>query len=91
MAEEKLKPTISAQSQPAWAFEQCKGKTVEDWEFGTVDLGPKCHMSERVILHFTDGTRLKIDIGSNAQNLCSNYKGMKPRDVHGHFFAVLEH
>jgi hypothetical protein len=90
MAEKKLQPTIGAQSQTAWALEECKGKTVADWEFGTVNLGPKCHMSERIILHFTDGTRLKIDIGSNAQNVSWDHKGVKPSDIHADFLAVLE-
>jgi hypothetical protein len=89
--EKKLRPTISAHLVTSGALEKCKGKTIADWEFGTVDLGPSCHMSERMIFHFTDGTRLTIDIGSNAQNVSSNHETVKPSDVHAFFLGVYGH
>lgn len=88
MADTRLKPTIPAQSPTADALETCKGKTVSDWEFGTPNQGN--YMSERIILHFTDGTRLKIDIGSNASDVASHYKGLKASDFHTDFVARLE-
>lgn len=86
---ERLQPTISAQSVSAGALDKCKGKTISDWEFGFVELGPRTHESERIILHFTDGTHLTLDIGTNAENMCSLYKGMKPRDFHANFRAFF--
>jgi hypothetical protein len=82
ITKQKLQPTISAQTVTSGALEKCKGKTIADWEFGTVELGSRCHMSERVILHFTDGSSVTFDIGTNAQNLASDHKGLKPSDVH---------
>ena len=90
MPEKKLKPTIGAQLVTAGALDKSKGKTIADWEFGTVILGRECHMSERIILHFTDGSKLKIDIGTNAQNVAALYKGLKPSDMHADFLAVHE-
>ncbi len=90
MKEKKLQPTIPAQSLTAGSLEKSKGKTIADWEFGTVDLGRECHMSERIILRFTDGSKLTIDIGSNAQNVSSDHKGVKPSDIHADFMAVFE-
>ena len=90
MPEEKLKPTIHAQSVTAGSLNQSKGKTIADWEFGTVDLGSECHLSERIILHFTDGSKLKIDIGSNAWNVSHDHKGIKPSDFHADLLAMYE-
>jgi hypothetical protein len=87
---ERLKPTIAAQTVTSGALEKCKGKTISDWEFGSVNLGPECHMSERIILHFTDGSKVTIDIGSNAWNLAHDHKGMKPSDMHADLLAMYE-
>lgn len=87
MKAKTLQPTIHAQFPTAGALEKCKGKTIADWEFGTVDLGPRTHMSERLILHFTDGSGLTLDIGTNAQNVSSNHKGVEPSDFHAHFLG----
>jgi hypothetical protein len=88
--EKKLRPTIAAQTITSGALNRCKGKTIADWEFGTTDLGPECHMSERIILHFTDGSRLNVDIGSNAWNVAHDHKGLKPSDIHADFIAMYE-
>jgi len=84
---EKLKPTISAQSVSNGSLQKCIGKTIDDFEFGFVNLGPKCHESERIVLRFTDGSTLTIDIGTNAQNLSDLHKGLKPKDFHANFRA----
>lgn len=84
---ERLKPTISAQSPSAGALQKCIGKTIADFEFGFVELGPRCHESERIILHFTDRTMLQLDLGTNAQNIADLYKGLKPRDFHANIRA----
>jgi hypothetical protein len=90
MREKKLHPTIAAQSVTYNSFEQCKGKTIEDFEFGAVDLGAKCHMSERAIIYFTDGSSLTIDIGSNAFNLSTQFNGLKANDVRLDISAVYK-
>lgn len=90
MTHNKLQPTIAAQLVTAGALDDSKGKTIADWEFGTVALGPECHLSERIILHFTDGSKLKIDIGTNALNVSQDHKGLKPSDFHADFIAYIE-
>jgi hypothetical protein len=89
-SKEKLQPTISAQTVTSGALERCKGKTIADWEFGTYNLGPRCHLSERIILHFTDGSKVTFDIGTNAQNISWDHKGVKPSDVHASFRGEYE-
>ena len=81
MREKTLHTTIAAQSVTYHSIEKCKGKTIEDFEFGSVNLGPECHMSERAIIYFTDGSSLTIDIGSNAFNLETQFTGLKASDV----------
>jgi hypothetical protein len=90
MEETKLQPSIPAQSVTAGALDRAKGKTIADWEFGIVNLGPECHLSERIILHFTDGSKMKIDIGSNAWNVSHDHKGIKPSDFHADLLALFE-
>jgi hypothetical protein len=84
---ERLKPTISAQSPSFGALQKCIGKTIGDVEFGFIELGPHCHESERIIFHFIDGTKLRIDLGTNAENIAQLYKGLKPKDFHANIRA----
>lgn len=97
--EKKLQPSISAQNPTAGALEQIKGKTIADWEFGTVELGSECHLSERIILHFTDGSKMTLDIGSNAYNVSSEVNNavqsgkrikLRPSDFHADLYAKYE-
>lgn len=68
-----------------------EGKTVQSVEVGHRASHPECHEGELIVLHFTDGTSLAIDTGSNAQNVCSevgSIKGkvkLKPSDFHTDF------
>jgi hypothetical protein len=39
------------------------------------------HAAEAVVFHFTDGTALSIEIGSNARDL-STTRDLTPPDVH---------
>jgi hypothetical protein len=39
------------------------------------------HAAEAVVFHFTDGTALSIEIGSNARDLSAS-RGLTPPDVH---------
>ena len=40
------------------------------------------HQSEVLIIHFTDGSILGIDTGSNIGNLCSEKPGLQPNEFH---------
>jgi len=59
-----------------------EGKTISKIEYGKRESNPKLHESEGLIIHFTDGTSMSILVYSNAQNLASEHKGLKPNDVH---------
>lgn len=75
----KLTPNIKH------VFEEVKkseGKTISKTEYGKRDSSPKLHENEGLIIHFTDGTSMSVVVNSNAQNLASDYKGLKPNDVH---------
>ncbi len=61
--------------------ENCVGRTVERVEFGRQEPHPDVHECEAIILHFTDGSALGIQTGSNAQNLAGRY-GLRPPDFH---------
>lgn len=52
-------------------FEQAIGKTIAKIDAGEFIPGEGCHRREVIIFHFTDGTALAIDVGSNAGNLKS--------------------
>jgi hypothetical protein len=86
---ERLNPTIKAQTISFGYLQNCKGKTIADFEYGFAELLPDCHQTERIILHFTDGSRLTIDIGSNAFNLSTEHKGLKPKDFHTDLIAIF--
>ena len=59
------------------------GKTIAAVEYGVVEGLPNwVHEGEAIVLHFTDGTALSIEIGSNAKNLSYEHPGLKPEDVH---------
>ena len=56
------------------------GKTVAAIEYGEVESRRGMHAAEAVVFHFTDGTALSIEVGSNARDL-SAYLDLIPRDV----------
>src|SRR5215211_2685593 len=57
------------------------GKTIAAIEYGEVESRRGMHAAEAVVFHFTDGTALSIEIGSNARDL-SAYRDLTPPDVH---------
>jgi len=61
------------------------GKTVERVEFGFCEHREGVHESEGMILHFTDGSILGIDTGSNACNVADKHEGLQPDDFHVDF------
>ncbi|OFW41086.1 MAG: hypothetical protein A3J28_15810 [Acidobacteria bacterium RIFCSPLOWO2_12_FULL_60_22] len=61
---------------------QMVGKTVAKVEFGFRENIEGVHGSELLIVHFTDGSILSIDTGSNAGNLAHQHEGLKENDFH---------
>jgi hypothetical protein len=57
------------------------GKTVAAVEYGEVESRRGMHAAEAVVFHFSDGTALSIEIGSNARDL-STSRDLTPPDVH---------
>ncbi len=61
------------------------GKTVERVEFGFCEHREGVHESEGMILHFTDGSILGIDTGSNACDVADKHEDLQPDDFHVDF------
>jgi hypothetical protein len=66
------------------------GKTVAAVEYGEVEDRPGMHAAEAVVFHFTDGTALSIEIGSNARGLSAS-RDLTPPDVHTHLRPFWTH
>jgi hypothetical protein len=62
-----------------------EGKTVEIVEVGYREDREGVHGSEVVIIHFTDGSIMGLETGSNAGNIASNNNGLHPEDFHVNF------
>jgi hypothetical protein len=87
---EDLGPEFVGEAQPPgklqWARE-AEGKTIRLVELGATSypLGGTSytHESEALVLHFTDGTRLLIQPGSNIMNVTDKLEaaGVSPSDV----------
>ena len=81
-------PHIDRPPEPHYSITQLpaiKGKTVERVEFGFREPIEGVHQSEAIILHFTDGSSLGIDTGSNATNIAEDYEGLRAEDFHVDF------
>jgi hypothetical protein len=64
-------------------LERAVGKTIKAVEFGKESSLPEWkHEGEAIVLHFTDGTALSIEVGSNSRNLASDFEGLEPGDMH---------
>ena len=57
------------------------GKTVAAVEYGEVESSRGMHAAEAVVFHFTDGTALSIEVGSNARDLSATRDLTSP-EVH---------
>jgi hypothetical protein len=66
------------------------GKTVAAIEYGEVESRRGMHAAEAVVFHFTDGTALSIEIGSNARDL-STSRDLTPPDVHTNLRPFWSH
>jgi hypothetical protein len=62
-----------------------EGKTVARVECGLRRKHPKLHQSEAMILHFTDGSSLGIETGSNIGNLSHDHEQLDPTAFHVDF------
>ena len=59
------------------------GKMISAVEFGKVEgLPAHVHEGEAIVLHFTDGTAMSIEIGSNVKDLFYGPGGFQPGDIH---------
>ena len=90
MAQKKAKPKITAQSISQGYLDNIIGKTIASFEYGfDKPYHAEAHQGEIIALHFTDGSSLSIQIGSNAMNLATKHKRLKPRDVHADLIAIF--
>lgn len=48
---------------------RAEGRTIEWIDYGMEKSSRRVHSGEGMVIHFTDGSRLKLVIGSNAFNL----------------------
>ncbi len=64
-----------------------KGKTVEQVELGFREDRKGVHESEALIVHFTDGSIMSLEAGSNAGDLVSDENGLHPEDFHVRFIV----
>ncbi len=79
-------PKIVGPPQPELKMDELQkavGKTISAVEYGVVEGLPEwVHEGEAIVFHFTDGTALSIEVGSNAQNLSAIRSDLKPEDIH---------
>jgi hypothetical protein len=84
----KQLPIIARPSQPHFSIvnaNRMEGKTVERVEYGFREDLEGVHGSEAMIFHFTDGSIMSIDTGSNAFNLACVKSDLNPEDFHVDF------
>lgn len=81
-------PVIVAPPQGHFSIVQShrmEGKTVERVECGFRRTIEGVHGSEVIIVHFTDGSSMGIDTGSNVGNLIDDDEPLKPENFHVDF------
>lgn len=81
----QLFPRLVGPPQPSSKtaeLEKAVGKTIDSVEFGEVERHAELHQSEGMIFHFTDGSKMALRIGSNVQNLVSEFTGLDPQSMH---------
>ena len=66
------------------------GKTVAAIEYGEVESRGGMHEAEALVFHFSDGTALSIEIGSNARDLSAS-RDLAPPDVHTDLMPFWSH
>jgi hypothetical protein len=84
----KQLPRITRPPQAHFSIVQAslmKGKTIERVESGFRKEIERVHESEALIIHFTDGSIMSLEGGSNVGNLVSDENGLRPEDFHVSF------
>ena len=66
-------------------FEKAQGKEIETIKYGHEDTSDNQHKSEAVIICFTDGSKLGIEIATNAAQIANDAS-----DVHASIVASWE-
>lgn len=82
------RPTMPEKIEGQFSILQAKlmeGKTVASVSVGFAPENTRNHVSELLLIQFTDGTALSIETGSNAQNVADSFPGMKPSEFHVDF------
>lgn len=79
-------PKIRGVSQNMFAnsdeIAKAQGKTILSVEYGVEENRPDQHQSQAVILHFTDGSKLGIQVVTNAGNLVSRGRVDREDEFH---------
>jgi hypothetical protein len=78
-----LLPEIDAPADPHYSIAQASrmvDKTIEKVEVGSRKKIKGVHESEALIIHFTDGSIMGLDTGSNAGNLATDANNLSPDD-----------
>ena len=84
----KRLPRILATRHPFASIHEAsklEGKTIKTVEYGDRETIDGVHESEVLVLHFTDGSIMALDTGSNAYNIRSDQPGLNPGDFHVSF------
>ena len=85
-------PEIVAPPESHYAINRmvrAEGKTIERIEVGFRKDSDYCHGSEAIIIHFTDGSIIGIDTGSNSANLASDRDDLAPDDFRVDFQVTV--
>ncbi len=61
---------------------QMVGKTISKVEVAEREEWSEVHNSEVIVIHFTDGSILAIETGSNARNITSQRDDLRPEDIY---------
>ena len=78
-------PKLGEKSDPTYLINELrkmKGKTIDKVEYGYEDKGGEGHLTEMMVLYFTDGTSVGITTGSNSETLCTEENELQPSDFH---------
>jgi hypothetical protein len=67
---------------------QMEGKTVQKVEYGIREGIEGLHGSEGLIIHFTDGTIVGMETGSNVRNITSNRDDLRPEEFQTDFILT---
>ena len=84
----KRLPQISETRHPSasiHAVTQMEGKTIEKITYGDREPIKGVHESEAFVVHFTDGSIMAFDTGSNASNIASSHEDVAAEDFHVSF------